>query len=56
MTNIYIYNFNNKKLMRTISHKDGRIITRVFPAKEGHVMVSEYNGKEKQTRFSIESL
>ena len=56
MTNIYIYNFNNKKLMRTISHKDGHTITKVFPAKEGHVMVSEYNGKEKQTRFSIEAL
>ena len=55
-TNIYIYNFNSKKLMRTISHKDGRIITKVFPAKEGHIMVSEYNGKEKQTRFSIEAL
>jgi hypothetical protein len=55
-TNIYIYNFNNKKLMRTISHKDGRTITKVFPAKEGHIMVSEYNGKEKQTRFSIEAL
>lgn len=56
MTNIYIYNFNNKKLMRTISHKDGHVITRVFPAKEGHVMVSEFDGKAKQTRFSIEAL
>jgi len=55
-TNIYIYNFNSKKLMRTISHKDGRTIVRVFPAKEGHILVSEFNGKEKQTRFSIEAL
>jgi hypothetical protein len=55
-TNIYIYNFSSKKLMRTISHKDGRTIVRVFPAKEGHILVSEFNNKEKQTRFSIESL
>jgi hypothetical protein len=54
--NIYIYNFNDKKLMRTISHKDGRTTIHVFPAKEGHILVSEYNSKEKQTRFSIEAL
>jgi hypothetical protein len=28
----------------------------VFPAKEGHVLVSEYNKKEKYTRYSIEAL
>lgn len=56
LENSYIYNFNGKKTMRTIQHKDGRIKTRVFPAKEGHIMVSEYNSKEKQTRFSIEAL
>lgn len=55
-TNIYIYNFNNKKLMRTISHKDGHTMFRVFPAKEGHIMVSEYDARAKQTRFSIEAL
>ncbi|HLX67674.1 MAG TPA: DUF6770 family protein [Puia sp.] len=56
MTNIYIYDFTKKKLVRTISHKDGHTITRVFPAKEGHVMVSEVDSKAKQTRFSIEAL
>ena len=54
--NTYIYNFNTRKTMRTIQHKDGRIKTRVYPAKEGHIMVSEYNSKEKSTRFSIEAL
>jgi hypothetical protein len=54
--NTYIYNFNSKKLVRTIQHKDGRIKTRVYPAKEGHIMVSEYNSKERSTRFSIEAL
>jgi hypothetical protein len=54
--NIYIYNVNGKKMMRTIQHKDGNVKTNVFPAKEGHIMVSEYNRKEKSTRISIEAL
>jgi hypothetical protein len=54
--NIYIYDVNGKKLMRTIPHKDGNLRINVYPAKEGHVMVSEYNRKEKTTRFSIEAL
>jgi hypothetical protein len=54
--NIYIYNVNGKKVVRTIPHKDGNVKINVFPAKEGHMMVSEYNRKEKYTRFSIEAL
>jgi hypothetical protein len=54
--NIYIYNVNGKKVVRTIPHKDGNVKINVFPAKEGHMMVSEYNKKEKYTRFSIEAL
>ena len=54
--NIFIYNVNQKKIARTIPHKDGNSLFYVFPAKEGHVMVSEYNKKEKQTRLSIEAL
>jgi hypothetical protein len=54
--NIYIYNVSAKKIMRTIPHKDGNIKINVFPAKEGYMMVSEYNRKEKYTRFSIEAL
>jgi|SRR6186713_219413 len=53
---IIIYNVTQKKIARTIPHKDGNIFTSIYPAKEGHVMVSEYNKKEKYTRFSIESL
>src|SRR5688572_9838266 len=41
--NIVIYNINSKKIERTVSHKDGQIRTNIFPAKEGHIMVSEYN-------------
>lgn len=54
--NTYIYNVNTKKLLRTVPHKEGRIKTSVFPAKEGHVMISEYNKKEKYTRVLIEAL
>jgi len=54
--NTYIYNVNKQKTMRVIQHKDGGIRTSVYPAKEGHIMVSEYNKKEKYTRFSIEAL
>ena len=54
--NIVIYNLNMKKIIRTVPHKDGNIQTNIFPAKEGHIMVSEYNKKEKYTRVSIESL
>jgi len=53
---ITIYNVNQKKVARSIPHKDGNIQTYIFPAKEGHMMVSEYNKKEKYTRYSIESL
>jgi hypothetical protein len=53
---IFVYNVNKKKVVRTISHKDGSSQINVFPAKEGHVMVSEYNKKERYTRYSIESL
>jgi hypothetical protein len=53
---IMIYNVNQKKVVRTVSHKDGKIFTNIFPAKEGHIMVLEYNKKEKYTRMSIEAL
>ncbi|MGG9961332.1 DUF6770 family protein [Ferruginibacter sp. SUN106] len=54
--NIMIYNVNQKKIVRTVPHKDGKIRTYIFPAKEGHIMVVENNKKEKYTRLSIEAL
>ncbi|HUB59730.1 MAG TPA: DUF6770 family protein [Puia sp.] len=54
--NIFIYNVNQKKIARTIPHEDATGSIAVFPAKEGSVMVYEYNRKEKTTRLSIESL
>ncbi|HEX8331303.1 MAG TPA: DUF6770 family protein, partial [Segetibacter sp.] len=40
---ITIYNIDKKKVIRKVSHKDGNSTINIFPAKEGHVMVSEYN-------------
>lgn len=54
--NTLIYNIDQKKMVRTIPHKDGNVSTYVYPAKEGHIMVSEFNKKERSTRYSIESL
>jgi hypothetical protein len=54
--NTLVYNINESKLIRTIPVKDGNIITRVYAAKEGHVMIEETNKKEKYTRMSIEAL
>jgi len=56
VSDIFIYNVNQNKLQRTIPHKDGNVRTAIFPAKEGHVLISEYNKKERYTRFSIEAL
>lgn len=53
---IDIYNVNQKKVARTIPHKEGNNRVTVFPAKEGYVMVYEFNKKEKTTRLSIEAL
>ena len=53
---IYVYNVNSRKVVRTIPHKDGNVKINVFPAKEGYMLVMEYNRKEKYTRMSIEAL
>lgn len=54
--NINIYNINQKKIARTIPHKEGNSTVNVFPAKEGYVMVYEFDQKDRTTRLSIESL
>ena len=53
---IVIYNVTQKKVMRTVPHKDGRTLTNIYPAKEGYVMVQEYNRKDKYLKLSIETL
>jgi hypothetical protein len=54
--NVSIYNVEQKKIARTIPAKEHKTTFKVFPAKEGYYMVSEYNKKEKTTRLSIEAL
>lgn len=54
--NIEIYNINQNKMARTIPHKADNNLVTVFPAKEGYMMVYEFNKKEKTTRLSIEAL
>lgn len=51
-----IYDISKNKIARAIPRKDDDSQINIFPAKEGHVMVSEYNKKEKYTRISIEAL
>lgn len=54
--NIIIYDLIKHKQDRVIAIKEGKTRTYVIPAKEGHIMISEYDGKEKTTSISIESL
>jgi hypothetical protein len=53
---IFIYNINQKKIVRTIPHKDGKTLTFIGPAKEGSIMFIEYNRIEQYTKLSIEAL
>jgi len=53
---ITIYDVTGKKIVHSIPHKDAGIITNVAPAKEGYIMIAEYNKKGKYTKFSIEAL
>lgn len=51
-----IYDVMKRKVIRSIPYVDGKTRMAIFPAKEGHVLVSEYNAKEKYTRYSIEAV
>lgn len=53
---IFIYDISNKSLVKKIPHKENGIKTEIFKAKEGHIMIAEYNTSEKSTKLSIESL
>jgi len=54
--NVHVYNVNQQKVIRTIPRKEGDVVTTIYPAKEGHIMVSEYNKQERSRKVSIESL
>lgn len=51
-----IYDIKGKKVSRTVPVSDKGSRIGISPAKDGHIMVLEYNKKEKYTRVSIESI
>ncbi|RYY96836.1 MAG: PepSY domain-containing protein [Chitinophagaceae bacterium] len=51
-----IYNVDTRRVMRTVSHREGSVSTAIFPAKQGHIMVVENNRRERYTKLSIEAL
>jgi hypothetical protein len=51
-----IYHVEKRKVVRRVPHKDGHLKTYIYPAKEGHIMVMEYNSKARETKLSIEAL
>lgn len=51
-----IYNVEKRKVVRQVPHREGGVSTYIYPAKEGHIMVMEYNRKAKETKLSIEAL
>ncbi len=53
---IIIYNVNEKKIVRKITRKNDQMKTNIYPAKDGHIIVSEFDEKEKSTRLSIEAI
>jgi hypothetical protein len=53
---IIFYNATKRQVVRTVPHKDGKLRTAIYPAKEGHVMITEYNKKENYLSVSIEAL
>lgn len=54
--NIVIFDVKQNKPVRSIPRKDGNTYTAIYPAKEGHIMVSEFDLKEHSTSLSIEAL
>ncbi len=54
---VTIFDVTKNKVVKTINHKEDRRTTiEVSGAKEGHIMIIEYNKKEKTTKLSIEAI
>ncbi|HEU4471494.1 MAG TPA: DUF6770 family protein [Flavisolibacter sp.] len=51
-----IYNVEKRQIVRRVPHRDGSVSTYIYPAKEGHIMVMEFDRKARQTKLSIEAL
>ena len=55
-TNSIIYNVDTRKIVRKVPRVEGKTYTSIYPAKEGHIMVMEYNRSARETKLSIEAL
>jgi len=53
---ITIYDVQEKKVLRKIPYNTGDVTTNIYPAKDGHIIVSEYNIKDRSTKLSIEAI
>lgn len=53
---IYIYDIEEKRFRKTMPLKEGKSNLEIFKAKEGHIMLSEYNSEDGTTMLSIETL
>jgi hypothetical protein len=53
---IFIYDIPSKTVLKKIAHKEDGVKTEIFKAKEGHIMIAEYNANDKSTKLSIEAL
>ncbi|MBW8685112.1 DUF6770 family protein [Chitinophaga rhizophila] len=53
---IVIYNVQDKKVVRKIAKKLGNVTTSIYPAKDGHIIISEYDEKKQSTKLSIEAV
>ncbi len=51
--NSSIYNVNSKKVVRKVPAKDGNATRKILPAKEGYIMVSEYNKRKNLPGFLL---
>ena len=54
---VVIYSLQKNAIIKTIPHKESRNVTLdVFSAKEGHILIVEYNKKDKTRTLSIEKI
>ena len=55
-SNTIIYNVDTRKIVRKVPRYESKTVTNIYPAKEGHIMVMEYNRTARETKLSIEAL
>ncbi|MCW3463929.1 DUF6770 family protein [Chitinophaga nivalis] len=56
LKNVHIYDVNKKQVTRSFPLVKDGVETHVFPAKDGYIMISQYDRKEEAVRYSIEAV